>query len=588
MASMSLNAAAGLPGMLKAGHTHQGGGGAGSGGAESVLLRNVEAARDLTRIVSTSLGPDGRNKLVVNHLGRIIVTSDCAAIVRELEIEHPAARMIAMASDAQDKECGDGTNLVVSLAGELLGRTEELVRMGLHPSDIVAGYELAGTKMLELLDGIECGRLGPDEVATEAGMISVVRPVVAAKQRGSEDVLAPLVAEACLAAMGGSRRGGSGGGRPSVSPEAVRVVKILGSDVSRSRVVRGFVALRGSESAVSAVTGARVAVFGCGIEASGTEAKGTVMMKTADDLLGYNRSEEDKMEEIIKSLADAGVSVVVSGGSVSEMALHFLDRYGIMAVRCPSKFDLRRLCAATGATALVRLGPPTPEEMGSASSVRVEEVGSRKVTIFAQSAASDGGSDDDGSSRVSSLSTIVLRASTASNLQDLERAVDDGVRAAQAACRDGRVVAGAGSAEMALSVALRSYADARPGLDQYSIRAFASALEVVPRTLARNSGSDPEEAVAALGAVHASFASASAGGDGPPCLAGIDIDAAARDHGTTSGIDASTEVRDLLATKANAFRLAVDAALTVLKVDQIIMARPSGAGKMKDARMGQS
>ena len=113
MASMSLNAAAGLPGMLKAGHTHQGGGGAGSGGAESVLLRNVEAARDLTRIVSTSLGPDGRNKLVVNHLGRIIVTSDCAAIVRELEIEHPAARMIAMASDAQDKECGDGTTVLL-------------------------------------------------------------------------------------------------------------------------------------------------------------------------------------------------------------------------------------------------------------------------------------------------------------------------------------------------------------------------------------------------------------------------------------------------------------------------------------------
>ena len=424
---MNLNAAAGLSGMLKSGHKHL-------SGPDATVVRNVEAARDLSRIVSTSLGPNGMNKLVVNHLERIIVTSDCAAIVRELEIEHPAAKMLSMASDAQDKECGDGTNLTVSFAGELLGQTEDLLRMGLHPSEIVEGYKKAGERLLELLPALAVETV--DDPRDRDSLLSVVSPVLSAKQYGSEDVLAPLVVDACLGTMGSS----SSSGRPSVNPDSVRVSKILGSNVAESRVIRGFVALRGSESTVTSAADAKITIFGCGIEASGTEAKGTVLMKNADDLKGYNKSEEKRMEETIKAIADTGCKVVLSGGTVSEMALHFIERYGLMCLRCPSKFDLRRLCTASGATALVRLGPATPDEMGHCDSVRVEEVGGRKVTIFSQDEA--GG---DGGCR---LSTILLRASTSSTLADLERAIDDGVHAAKMACRDGRLVPGAGATEM--------------------------------------------------------------------------------------------------------------------------------------------
>ena len=549
---MNLNAAAGLSGMLKSGHKHL-------SGPDATVVRNVEAARDLSRIVSTSLGPNGMNKLVVNHLERIIVTSDCAAIVRELEIEHPAAKMLSMASDAQDKECGDGTNLTVSFAGELLGQTEDLLRMGLHASEIVEGYKKAGERLLELLPALAVETV--DDPRDRDSLLSVVSPVLCAKQYGSEDVLAPLVVDACLGTMGSS----SSSGRPSVNPDSVRVSKILGSNVAESRVIRGFVALRGSESTVTNAADAKITIFGCGIEASGTEAKGTVLMKNADDLKGYNKSEEKRMEETIKAIADTGCKVVLSGGTVSEMALHFIERYGLMCLRCPSKFDLRRLCTASGATALVRLGPATPDEMGHCDSVRVEEVGGRKVTIFSQDEA--GG---DGGCR---LSTILLRASTSSTLADLERAIDDGVHAAKMACRDGRLVPGAGATEMDLSVQIKNYADTCPGLDQYAVRAFARALEVVPRTLAENAGLDGSAVLAALGAAHANG----------NAMAGVDIEAAETGR---NGVDEATAVRDLLNTKSNAFRLAIDAALTVLRVDQIIMSKPAGGGQ-KDARMGQ-
>lgn len=540
---MAYNQAAGLGGMLKKGHQSMEGQGA--------TLRNVEACREISTITRTSLGPNGMNKLVVNHLGKIIVTSDCATIVKTLEVEHPAAKMLQLAAEAQDFECGDGTNLVVSFAGELLAQTEDLFRMGLHPSDVVAGFSKAGDKVIEdflpplaeLVTPMVNGR-SKDE------LVRVVKPVLAAKHLGSEDILAPLVAEACLGTMS------SGSGQASFSVDSVRVAKILGGDISQSHVVHGFVALRGLETTLTSAKDAKIVVFGCGIEASATEAKGTVLMKNADDLKNYNKSEEKKMEEIIKGIADSGVKVCVAGGTVSEMALHFIERYGMLCLKIGSKWELRRLCVATGATALVRLGAPTPDEMGYCDHVHQKEVGGRPVTIFSQG---DG-------SKTGKLSTIVLRASTSSVLADLERAIDDGVHAAKTACKDGKLVPGAGATEMELSLKVRAFADTCPGLDQYAIRAFGKALEVVPRTLAENAGLDQGVVIAALGAAHASGKTS----------AGVDIDAMGISG--ASGVSDDTGVLDLYTSKQSALKLAIDAALTVLRVDQIIMSKRAGGG----------
>jgi len=539
---MAYNSAAGLSTMLKDGHQHL-------EGVDGATLRNIEAAKGLSSIICSSLGPNGMNKLVINHLEKIIVTSDCATIVKELEIEHPAAKMLQMAAETQDSECGDGTNLTVSFAGGLLSNTEDLLRMGLHTSEVILGYKKAGEKLVdEILPSLVVSELKDARDRDE--LIRVVKPVLAAKQYGCEDILAPLVAEACLGTMNVS-------GRPFVSPESVRVVKILGGNISQSHVVNGMVVMRGAETTLLKVEEAKVTVFGCGIEASATEAKGTVLMENADDLKGYNKSEEKKMEEIIKSIAETGTKLVVSGGTISEMALHFIERYNMMCIKINSKWELRRLCTATNSTALVRLGPATADEMGFCDSVSVKEVGGRKVTILSQSKSAK---DD------CRLSTIVLRASTSSVLQDLERAIDDGVHCCKTACRDARLVPGAGATEMELSIKIKEYGDTCPGLDQYAIRAFAKALEFVPRTLAENSGQDAAVVLAALGAAHA---------NGNATM-GVDINAAGTGREGTR--ETGDELLDLLATKLSAFRLAIDAAITVLRVDQIIMSKPAGGG----------
>jgi len=293
--------------------------------------------------------------------------------------------------------------------------------------------------------------------------------------------------------------------------------------------------------------------------ASNPQAKTAILALLADDLLSYNKTEERKMQDIVKSIAASGVKVVVTGGNLSDMALHFLDRNQMICLRTGSKWELRRLCQAVGATALVRLGAPIPDEMGFCESVQVQEMGGRTVTVFK-------------ASKESKLATIILRASTSSVLNDLERAVDDGVQAIQQAGKDGRVVYGGGAVEMALSVALQNEAEKVPGLEQYALAAFGKALQVIPRTLAENAGWDATRVLADLQAAHA--------GTDDLCDVGVDIE---RDGSSDSagGITSMKErgVVDLMATKLSALRLAVDAAVTILKIDQIIMSKPAGGPK---------
>lgn len=215
-----------------------------------------------------------------------------------------------------------------------------------------------------------------------------------------------------------------------------------------------------------------------GIDVALTETKGTVLIKNADEMLNFSKGEEKNLENSIKELADAGVKVVVSGSSIGELALHFLNRYNMLVVKVLSKFDLRRLCRVTGATPLSRFGVPTAEEMGYCDIVESVEIGSDRCTVFRQ---------DSESTRTA---TIVLRGGTQNTLDDLERAIDDGVNVLKAVTRDTRLLAGAGAFEIELARLLHSVAESTPGINQYAINKFAEALEVIPRTLAENAGLD--------------------------------------------------------------------------------------------------
>jgi T-complex protein 1 subunit theta len=447
---------------------------------DGAVLRNIEACRTIASTVQTSLGPYGRNKIIINHLQKMILTSDAASIIRELDVVHPAAKLIVMASQQQEAEMGDATNLVIVLAGELLKKAEDLLRMGLKTSDIVTGYERAQKFALEALEELVVDRV--DDMRSREELSRAIRTVVASKQNASADFLADLVADAVLAVLPKNPI--------NFNVDNIRVVKIMGGSLEQSRVVKGMVFGKEPDGSVKKATRTKVGVFSCPVDISQTETKGTVLLHNAKEMLDYTKGEENQLETTIKELYDSGLRVVVAGSTVGELAMHYLNRFGILVIRILSKFELRRLCRVIGATPLARLGAPMPDEMGTIDIVETLEIGGDRVTVFRQE------------NETTRTATIVLRGATMNHLDDLERAVDDGVNVIKAITRDPRLVPGAGATEMQLVERIQAYGERTPGLPQYAIKKYGEAFEVIPRTLAESAGLDATEVLSRLYTAH--------------------------------------------------------------------------------------
>eukprot|EP01016_Furgasonia_blochmanni_P039426 TRINITY_DN489_c0_g1_i1.p1 TRINITY_DN489_c0_g1~~TRINITY_DN489_c0_g1_i1.p1 ORF type:complete len:514 (-),score=227.56 TRINITY_DN489_c0_g1_i1:347-1888(-) len=480
--------------------------------------------------------------MIINHIDKIFVTSDAATIMKEMEVQHPAAKLIVMASKMQESESGDGTNFVVTFAGELLSQAESLIKMGLHPSQIVLGYEQAQKKAIEILESLSCFTV--TDPRNEDQVVKCLRSAISSKLHGLEDFFTGIIAKACIQTLPKNV--------DNFDVEYVRVAKILGSNIQKSEVIRGLVVTRNAEGSIKSVTNPRIAVYACPLDSNQAETKGTVLLKNAAELLNYTKSEESYAENIVKTIAEAGVNLLVVGGTVSDLMLHYTEKYKLMVVKLTSKFELKRLCKCLSAIPLVKLVPPTAEEWGSCDEVVVEEIGSQKVTVFRRE------TED------CRLSTIVLRGSTNNLLDDLERAVDDGVNVFRNLLRDSRFVPGAGATEMTLATRLEAYANTFKGLEQYSINRFAKSFEIIPRILTENAGLNANTILTKLTAANSGTNTA-----------GLDI--------VTGEVkdSASLGILDHLLTKLWAIRLASDAALTVLRVDQIIIAKPAGGPKMR-------
>ncbi|XP_042506006.1 T-complex protein 1 subunit theta-like [Macadamia integrifolia] len=526
----------GIQGMLKEGHKH-------FSGLDEAVVKNIDACKQLSNITRTSLGPNGMNKMVINHLDKLFITNDAATIVNELEIQHPAAKILVLAGKAQQEEIGDGANLTVSFAGELLQNAEELIRMGLHPSEIISGYSKAINKTAQILEELVEKGSETMDVRSKDQVVSLMKSAVASKQFGLEDILCPLVADACIQVCPKNPA--------NFNVDNVRVAKLVGGGLHNCSVVRGMVLKNDAVGTIKRVEKAKIAVFVQGVDTSATETKGTVLIHSAEQLENYAKTEEAKIEELIKTIADAGAKVIVSGGAVGDMALHFCERYKLMVLKISSKFELRRFCRTTGSVALLKLSQPNPDELGFADSVSVEEVGGVRVTIVKNE---EGGN---------SVATVVLRGSTESILDDLERAVDDGVNTYKSMCRDSRVVPGAAATEIELARKLKEFSFKETGLDQYAIAKFAESFEMVPKTLAENAGLNAMEIISTLYAEHA------AGNT----KVGIDLE-----EGVCKDVTAKN-IWDLYVTKFFALKYAADATCTVLRVDQIIMSKPAGGPK---------
>lgn len=533
----------GIQGMLKEGHKHL-------SGLDEAVLKNIDACKQLSIITRTSLGPNGMNKMVINHLDKLFITSDAATIVNELEVQHPAAKILVLAGKAQQEEIGDGANLTISFAGELLQNAEELIRMGLHPSEIIIGYTKAINKTIEILDELIENGSEKMDVRNKDEVILRMKSAIASKQFGQEDVLAPLIADACIQVCPKNP--------VNFNVDNVRVAKLLGGGLHNCTNVRGLVLKGDAAGSIKRMEKAKVVVIAGGVDTTATETKGTVLIHSAEQLENYAKTEEAKVEELIKAVADSGAKVIVSGAAIGEMALHFCERYKLMVLKISSKFELRRFCRTTGAVALLKLGSPSPDDLGYIDSISVEEIGGARVTVVRNE---EGGN---------SVTTVVLRGSTDSILDDLERAVDDGVNTYKAMCRDSRIVPGAAATEIELARRLKEFSFKETGLDQYAIAKFAESFEMVPKTLSENAGLNAMEIISSLYAEHASGNT----------KVGLDLE-----EGACKDVSAM-HIWDLYVTKYFALKYAADAVCTVLRVDQIIMAKPAGGPSRRDQPAG--
>ena len=388
------------------------------------------------------------------------------------------------------------------------------------------------------------------DMKSQSELSKAIRTVIASKHTGREGRLADMVAEAFLAVMPKNPA--------NFNVDNIRVVKIMGGSLEQSRVVKGMVFGREPEGSVKKAQMAKVGVFSCPIDISQTETKGTVLLKNAKEMMDFTKGEEGQLEQIVKELHDSGLRVVVAGSTVGELAQHYLNRFGILVIKILSKFELRRLCSVVGATPLARLGAPMPDEMGTVDVVETLEIGGDRVTVFRQE------------NEKTRTATLVLRGATQNHLDDIERAVDDGVSVIKAITRDSRLVPGAGAAEMQLVERISAHGEKMPGLAQYAVRKYGEAFEVVPRTLAESAGLDATEVLSRLYTAHAAPKDKK---DDDEWTIGVDIE----NQDGTGTLDAEDEeILDLLNTKLSAVNLATDAVRTILSVDQIIVARQAG------------
>lgn len=511
-------------------------------GLDEAVFRNISACKQFSQTVRTAYGPNGMNKMIINHIDKLFVTNDAATIINELEVEHPAAKLIVLASKMQEAEVGDGTNFVIIFAGALLEAAEELFRLGIPISEVVEGYELALEKALEILPTLVVHEI-KDHRDVEQMKIGIKTSIMS-KQYGNEDLLASLVSQACVSILPE---------KTTFNVDNVRVCKILGGGLTSSQVVNGMVFKRHVEGDVTKVVNAKIVVYTCPVDITQTETKGTVLIKSADELMQFSRGEESLLETQIKSIAATGATVIVSGGKFGDMALHYMNKYNLMAVRLPSKFDIRRLAKTVGATALSKLVAPSQDELGYADSVYIDELGDTIVVVFRL----DG--------KASRISTILVRGSTENYMDDIERAIDDGVNTFKGITRDGRFLPGAGATEIELAAQLSAYANTLAQLTQYAVDKFATALETFPKTLADNSGNFASELLSKLYAAHK---------EGKKSY-GYHIEG----EGAALIDTVEAKIFDLFLTKQWALKYAVEVACTVLKVNQIIMAKRAGGPK---------
>ncbi len=437
---------------------------------------NIMAGKALAETIRTTLGPKGMDKMLVDGLGDIVVTNDGVTILKEMDIEHPAAKMLVEVAKTQEDEVGDGTTTAVIIAGELLKKAEDLLEMEIHPTIISMGYRKAAAKAQEILE----------EIAIDASDRETLQNIAmtAMTGKGTEKARKPL-AELIVKAVQMVEEDGE------VDKDHININRIQGATVEESQIVNGVVIDKGrlDPAMPKTVEDARIALLKFPIEVKSLETDAKIKLTDPSQMAAFIEQEENMIRDMVDKVVDSGANVLFCQKGIDDLAQHYLAREGILAVKRVRKSDIERLEKATGARVATNLDDLRPEDLGIAGQVYEKKIFD-EILLFVEDCVDP------------KAVSIILRGSTKHVAEEVERAVDDAIGVVAATVEDGQVVAGGGAPEIAIAKGLKEYADTISGREQLAIGAFAAALEVVPKTLAENAGLDSIDALVDLRAAH--------------------------------------------------------------------------------------
>ncbi len=497
---------------------------------------NILAARIIAETVRTTLGPKGMDKMLVDSLGDIVITNDGATILDEMDIQHPAAKMMVEVAKTQDKEAGDGTTTAVVIAGELLRKAEELLDQNIHPSIIIKGYALAAEKAQEILDQM-AKEIDVDDVETlKKAAVTAITGKAAEEER---EYLAEIAVEAVRQVAE------KVDGRYKVDLDNIKFEKKEGGAVSDTKLIRGVVIDKEvvHPGMPKRVENAKIALINEALEVKETETDAEIRITSPDQLQAFLEQEERMLREMVDKIKEVGANVVFVQKGIDDLAQHYLAKYGIMAVRRVKKSDMEKLAKATGAKIVTNIRDLTPEDLGEAELVEQRKVAGENM-IFVEGCKNP------------KAVTILIRGGTEHVVDEVERALEDAVKVVKDIVEDGKILPAGGAPEIELSIRLDEYAKEVGGKEALAIENFAEALKVIPRTLAENAGLDPIEILVKVIAAHKE--------KGPTI--GVDVFEGEPADMMEKGVIAPVRV-----TK-QAIKSASEAAIMILRIDDVIAA----------------
>ncbi|MBI4415968.1 MAG: TCP-1/cpn60 chaperonin family protein [Euryarchaeota archaeon] len=517
---------------------------------KSAQFNNIAAAKAVADAVRSTLGPRGMDKMLVDSLGDVVITNDGVTILKEIDIEHPAAKMIVEVAKTQDEEAGDGTTTAVILAGELLKKAEELIEQNIHPTVIAQGFRMAADKAREVVEGVATPVTPKDYDI----LVKIAKTAMSSKASSAH---APMLGEVTVKAvtMVAEQRDR----RWYVDDDNIQVTKKQGGSIADTQLVEGIIVdkERVHPGMPQQVQDAKIALVDAALEVKKTEIDAKIEITDPTQLQAFLNEEENLLRRMVDQVKRSGANVLFCQKGIDDLAQHFLAKEGIYAVRRVKKSDMEKLAKATGGRIVTKLDELAKEDLGRANLVYEKKIGEDEMTFVT------------GCKNPKAVS-ILIRGGTEHVVDELERSLEDAISVVSVAVEDAKFITGAGSTAMEIALGLRDYAATIGGREQIAIEAFADAAEVVPRTLAENAGLDPIDTLIDLRKEHKKGNQ----------HAGVNVFSGKVEDARKNN------VLEPIRVGVQAISSATDAAVMILRIDDVIAAKAGGGPGEKGPKGG--